>query len=151
MASNPETVGKPQDWDKAVSAAYLWMLADSVKAAAEGAGVSERNMHRWIRSDWWSDACAEAEGRWLRHLTAESRRTVMKAVQEGNAELALRILERRDPEMAPAAKRFDVRLGIQGYIANLPAEEVRRLLALPDDERRIEVQRLIGDGGAAGE
>jgi len=150
MVPESYVVQKPQDWDKALAAAFFWQIAGELKATAKAVGISESTMQRWVRSPWWGRACAESRPDWFSHLTAESRRTVVKAIQEGDSDLALRILERTDPQLAPPAQRLEVRASVQQLIASLPADEVRRLRALPEDERKEELQRLLGPGGIDG-
>ena len=40
MAVADEAPEQPQDWDKAVSFAYLWLIGGETKGAAESAGIS---------------------------------------------------------------------------------------------------------------
>ena len=141
-----ETVKRPQDWDKAVSAAYLWLVLEEKKAAAEGAGIGERTMHRWVHSEWWPEACAEAKGRWLNHLEAESRRTLMRAIVDGDADKALGVLQQLDPTFRPHAKRIEV-VGLVAFVQGMPDDEVRRIKALPEADRPGEIQRLALESG----
>lgn len=131
---------RPHDWDKAVSAAFFWLICDEKRATAESAGVSERTIHRWTRSDWWPEACREAEGRWLQHLEAEARRTVLRSVQAGDSSLAMRILERRDRQLAPRPQEH--RIGIFALLAQLPPSEISRLESMDDEELAEEMKRL---------
>ena len=141
-----ERVKRPQDWAKAVSAAYLWLVIGEQKASAEGAGVGERTMQRWVLSDWWPDACAEAKGRWLHHLESESRRTLMRAIVGGDADKALGVLQQLDPTFRPHAKRIEV-VGLVAFVQGMPDDEVRRIKALPEDDRPGEIQRLALESG----
>lgn len=99
---------RPRSWDAAVSAAYLRLLGHSQAAAADAAGVGERTLRGWERAQWWPRAIAEAEARWLDGLTAAARCTLLRAVRDGDAERALRILERVMPELAPPRMRVDL-------------------------------------------
>lgn len=135
-------VEKPRSWDKAVSAAYLWLIMAEVKKAAAAAGVGERTLHRWILSDWWPDAVAEAETRWLHITVAEARRALLGQIRAGDGDLALRLLERRDARLRPAP----IRVGVFGAIESLPPHEVARIMALPEEQRRAEVRGLLGSG-----
>lgn len=139
------TVNRPQDWNKAVLAAFCWLRSEEIRASAETAGVGERTMQRWVKSHWWPDACREATGRWLDLLTFESMRTLMRAIAGGDADKALKVLERRLPELRPPTQ--DVRVGVFGAIQQLPPDEVSRLLALPEGERQAELRRMLEPKG----
>ena len=134
---------KPHDRQKAVCAAYLWLIHDEVKSAAEGAGVGERTMQRWVRAPWWPEICAEAERNWLRHLTITARRELTRALI-GNGELALKILERRDPNLRPQPQQHEV--GVVAVLASLSTTEVQRLNKLEGAELLNEM-RALGAGG----
>lgn len=108
VAQSEDTVTKPQDWDKAVAAAYLRLIGNSQEVSAEGAGIGRRTLIRYEKADWWHEACEEAADRWLSHLVEESRRTLLAGIKGGNASLALSILERVDRRLTPAANRHEV-------------------------------------------
>ena len=67
MAGKLDAVGKPRDWDKAMSAAYLQLFGLSQEEAAKGAGVGERTLQRWEVSDWWPKACEAARDQGYAH------------------------------------------------------------------------------------
>ena len=146
LAHLPETVKRPQDWGKAVSAAYLWLVTDEVRASAEGAGIGDRTLHRWIHSEWWLQACAEAQDRWRNHVVVESRRTLMRSIKGGNVDKAMDVLKQFDPEFRPRPKEVRV-VGLLAFIQELPNDEVSRVMAMPEAERRIEVGRLASTAG----
>lgn len=146
VADVDRTVSRPQDWGKAVLAAHFWLIADEIRASAESAGVGERTMQRWVKSPWWPDACREASGRWIEHLTVKAQRTLMQAISGGDADKALKVLERLMPELRPPTQ--DVRVGVYGAIQQLPPDEVSRLLALPEEERQAELRRMLEPKGA---
>ncbi len=60
MADKAQGVGKPRDWDKAISVAYLRLRDESQADAAKPAGLGERTVRRWEKSAWWLQACLEA-------------------------------------------------------------------------------------------
>ncbi len=101
MAEKLDVVTKPQNWDKAVSVAYLRLLGLSQKRAAKGAGIGERTLARWELSDWWPEACGEAVDRWMQQLAIECRTTIMAAVKAGDVVTAVKMLERIDKRLAP--------------------------------------------------
>lgn len=146
-ALGPETVAKPTDWGKALYAAYLYQVVETMKQAAAFAGVSYRTMQRWVHSEWWPEAEAQAYHRFLRHTDSQARRALARALTNGETDVMKWYLERRDPNFAPPTKRLDVRMSVQQLIASLPADEVRRLRELPEDQRREELQKLLGPGG----
>ena len=64
MADVTDPVSRPQDWDKVLLAAHLWLTLTTQKEAAKGAGIGERSLQRWITCRWWKQACSEVEGQW---------------------------------------------------------------------------------------
>lgn len=107
MADSTYTVTKPQDWDKAVFAAYLILIGESQARAAKIAGVGQRTVERWVVSDFWPDACEEAaKDRWLKHLAHRARVSVMKNLDD-DGHLALKVAERLDPHLAPPSQRLE--------------------------------------------
>ncbi|MEE8551448.1 MAG: hypothetical protein V3T08_09385 [Gemmatimonadota bacterium] len=105
MADKKQGVRKPREWDKAVSVAYLRLRTESQEDAAKEAGVGLRTVRRWEKSDWWPQACLEACSRWLQGLVYVSQQTLFSAIAtgdaKGDANLALKVVERRIPELAP--------------------------------------------------
>lgn len=99
LAELPDPIGRPQDWDKAVSAAYFRALGASQKVAARAAGCGERTLRDWEACSWWPDAHAEAVVRWRSDLTAEARRSLLRAIKR-DGKLALDVLERLDRTLA---------------------------------------------------
>jgi hypothetical protein len=94
-------------WDKVVSVAYLRLIGHTQAEAAIAAGRSERTIRNWeADTELWAAAREEANSRWLQATTDAARRTVLKAVAR-NADLAFRILERLDPELAPPKQRHE--------------------------------------------
>ena len=106
MADIAQGVGKPRDWDKAISVAYLRLRNESQLDAAKSAGIGERTVRRWENSLWWPQACVEAGSRWLQGLLFVSQQTLFAAIAgddaKGDANLALKVAERRIPALAPS-------------------------------------------------
>lgn len=92
-------VEQPQDWDKAVSAAYFRALGATQAASAEAAGVSERTLRAWENSAWWPQATREAVERWHTDLSAASRKSLLDAVKT-DGDLALKVQERLNPRLS---------------------------------------------------
>ena len=101
MAEKFDAVGKPQNWDKAVSVSYLRLIGLTQKKAAKAAGMGERPLGRFELSEWWPDACGEAVDRWMQQLAIECRTTIMAAVKAGDVVTAVKMLERIDNRLAP--------------------------------------------------
>ena len=95
----------PQDRDKAISVAYLRLTGARQTEAAESAGISADTVSRWENSDWWPEIIAEASKRWLSGLEAKARLVLQNGM---DANIALKVLERRLPELAPATQKTDL-------------------------------------------
>lgn len=100
VASKPDTVAAPQNWDKAVSAAYFRALGASQEDAAKAAGIGERTLTRWEKAAWWPRAHAEAVARWHVDLGAAARKSLLDAIKAGDGKLGLDVLERLDRTLA---------------------------------------------------
>lgn len=138
-----ETCDRPADWDKAVSAAYMRLLGASQEASAKGVGLSRRTLIRYEASDWWPDAQAEADRRWLADVTAATKARLLQTLRESD-DLGglLRVAERLIPDLRPGPTQHDVTVTIQQRIQELSPDELERLEQLPDDELRQELKRL---------
>ena len=101
MAEKLDAVGKPRNWDKAVSVAYLRLIGQSQADAAKAAGLGERTLRRYELSEWWPDACAEAVERWMQQLAIDCRSTILAAVKDGDVQTSVKMLERIDGRLAP--------------------------------------------------
>lgn len=145
-ALDKPTVNKPRDWEGAVLCAYFHLRGYSQDRSAREAGVGPRTLKRWIKSPWWPDALTEARGKWKNGLDIGARRTLGKAMDaEDQPDLALRILERTDPEMAPAKQQIELS---QGYISRDEAVKAFKMLAEAvadivedEDKRRAVVEK----------
>lgn len=146
LAFDKTIVAKPQDWDKAVAAAFLWLISQKVKNSAKLAGVSPRALHMWVRSPWWGDACDEARKKWLNSSTAYARRALMENLKDGDGQSARWLLERTDPDLAPPTQRH------KHEHEYLHRDEVVRLMRIvgeemlrvtPEEDRRIEIVAAI--------
>jgi hypothetical protein len=141
MADVTDPVSRPQDWDKVLLAAHLWLTLTTQKEAAKGAGIGERSLQRWITCRWWKQACSEVEGQWTHDLVRESRRTLLHSVRHGDADKAFKVLERLDPTFSnvlPASNGF-----APGITINFPArdrahpdKEVNEIIWPPRDTNR---------------
>jgi len=106
-AEKNDPVKKPNDWDKAVSVAYLRIIGYSQQDAAASAGAGSRTVRAWEKSSWWHLATSEAKGRWLQGLAGKARKCLERGVGE-DPNLALKVLERMDEDLVPARKRLEL-------------------------------------------
>ena len=104
VPNSGDPVTAPQDRDKAVSVALLRLLGASQEAAAEAAGAGERTVRQWETCSWWPEMLAEASRRWLAGLAAKARKGLERGVEE-DGRLALKVLERLEPALAPPKVR----------------------------------------------
>ncbi|MEX2530699.1 MAG: hypothetical protein WD960_07995 [Gemmatimonadota bacterium] len=111
MSSNlpvsADPVEAPRDREKAVAAAFLRILGASQADAAGAAGVGERTLRGWEGCSWWPDVLADASRRWLDGLAAKARKGLEDAVQV-DGRLALSVLERMEPALAPPKLRAQI-------------------------------------------
>ena len=104
MSQTNSPVGQPNDREKAISAAFLRHVGATQVDAASAAGVDRRTLQRWEQSSWWPDVQRDAADRWLSGLAAQCRRGLEAAVED-DGRLALSVLERLEPALAPARHR----------------------------------------------
>ena len=55
-------------------------------------------MQRWEGSSWWSEVRREAADRWLTGMVGRARHALLRALNEPDGNLALKVLERAVPE-----------------------------------------------------
>lgn len=99
MARPDDKVAKPHHREKAIKVAAMMMAGSTQKEAAEAAGVGVRTVHRWCASDFWEGIQEEARTQYMSDLEAYCLRAVIDAVKDGDANLALKVLERIDPKV----------------------------------------------------
>lgn len=161
-APTERVCNRPRDWDKAVAAAYLRLVGLSQDEAAAGAGCGERTLARWEASIWWPEACEEAVDRWMKALTIESRKTLIQAVKDGDAERALKILERVDRRLAPPKQQHEITFDYlhRDEVAKLMrglAEDVAEIVTDPVQREEIirraraRIEPLFATQGGRGE
>jgi len=113
---------RPNHWDLLIVAAYHRLLGSTQDEAGAAVGRASRTIRTW-ESDTatWQAACAEARRLWLGEVIALARRQLLKALDTADGDLALKILERMDPDFAPALQRHKVQHevgdGISGLLA----------------------------------
>ena len=114
MSDYRDAIGAPRDREKALSAAYLRLLGHTQTEAAIATGVDPRTIGRWEQSSWWCDIQRKAADQWLAGAVGKARRALLRALDEPDGTLALKVLERVVPQLAPLE-----RVASQGAIAKL--------------------------------
>lgn len=95
--------------EKRILVAYLRMCGATQRDAGAAVGRSERTVQAWEADRAsWAQARQEAGERWLDEVTDAARGAVMAAVQAGDAEIGLKILERTVAALAPPKMRLDI-------------------------------------------
>ena len=107
MSQAVDVTATPRERETAISAAYLRLTGTTQQDAASAVGIDRRTLGRWESCSWWRDIQREASDRWLAGLAARARRGLEAAV-ERDGSLALRVLERLDPALAPQPTRLRV-------------------------------------------
>jgi len=100
-------MGLPRYWSKAVEAAGYRLLGASQEETAKAVGFSRRTIQKWESEDWWDKARAEGHALYTQNVANYARRTVLNAVRDGDAKIALTILERLDETFAPNAIKVE--------------------------------------------
>ena len=126
MSHSGGAIRRPHDREKALSCAYLRHVGHTQEAAAKATGVDRRTVQRWESSDFWPDIKREASDRWLSGLAAQCRRGLEAAVAD-DGRLALAVLERLEPALAPARQR--VGLSADLNMNRLTDEQLERIAA----------------------
>ena len=113
MSEHSDPIGAPRDREKALSAAYLRLLGSTQAEAAMTTGVDPRTLGRWESCSWWPEVQREAADRWLAGAIGKARRALLRALDKPDGALALKILERVVPELAPAQQRIELGVDIR--------------------------------------
>jgi hypothetical protein len=146
---------KRRHWEKRVLAAYWRLLGSSQKAAGAAVGRSERSVWTWEQdAATWAQACAEAKQRWLGEVHALARRQLLKAMMTADGDLALKLLERLETELAPPAHRLkhegELLLTQQPEWQALRTAIMQALADMPDARLRLAAV-LTGEQVSGGE
>lgn len=113
-------VPRPRYWEKRVLAAYLRMLGATQAVAGKAVARNARRIREWEADATWAQAREEARQRWLGELTDAARVTLLTTLKDvSQGFLALQVLERIDPDLAPAKQQVDVNLQGGGLAALL--------------------------------
>lgn len=128
MSEPADCVAAPRDRETAVSCAYLRLTGSSQAEAAKAAGVDPRTLGRWESCSWWPAIQREAGERWLAGAAAKARRSLLAALEEPDGRLALSVLERLVPELAPARQRVELKGSLKRIeLRRMPNEAIDRI------------------------
>jgi cell division inhibitor SulA len=106
-AAFPATTTRPRHWAKRVGAAYFRMMGLTQAEAGKAVGRSMRSVRAWeAEKVTWALARQEARQCWLGELTDAARKTLLQAIRAGDGDLALKVLERTDTDLAPPTQRL---------------------------------------------
>ena len=85
----------PVHWDARVKAAAMRDLGLTQCETGTIVGVTERTIRNWEKHSSWQEAMEEARQStpWHIDIVAAAQRTVLRAIAQGDVELAWRVLE----------------------------------------------------------
>jgi hypothetical protein len=143
----------PKQWEKWVLYAYLRMLGATQKDAASAVGRKKRTCQVWEEHRaLYAQARDEARQRWLGDVVDTARATLLKSLRDGAGELALKVLERIDPALAPPAQRLkhEGQVDLVAHPAWLTLRaQILQVLA-PYPEARAQLAEVLTDGNGTG-
>jgi hypothetical protein len=109
--SPDDPVQKPQDWDRVVDAACVFLVDGTVEEAATLSGYSERQIRRFRnKCSWWEEALNEAANDRLGELPRYCLRMLLSKAREGELDerLAWDIVQRMDGRVPDESSNVDV-------------------------------------------
>jgi len=124
MSQSEDLIRKPSDREKALSAAFLRHVGATQSDAASATGIDRRTLQRWESCSWWPDVQREAAERWLAGLASKARVGLESAVV-GDGRLALAVLERLEPALAPPRQRVGLSADLD--MSHLTDEQLKRI------------------------
>src|SRR5436853_604320 len=134
--------GLHRHWEKVVLSAYYRLLGSSQTAAGAAVGRSQRTIRVWENeAALWTRATEEARRRWLGEISSLARRQLLKGLMDADADLALKVIERLDPDLAPPSQRLrhegHVSLSTSAEWQELRTVILRALSAYPEARARV--------------
>ena len=111
----------------ALSVAYLRTLGSTQEEAALAAGVDRRTVQRWEGSSWWPEVLYEASNRWLSGVVGRARHALLRALAEPDGHLALKVLERTVPQLAPTERVANTGAIAKLDFASMTDEQLSRI------------------------
>jgi len=127
MSQSTDPVQGPRDRETALSVAYLRTLGSTQEEAALAAGVDRRTVQRWEGSSWWPGVMQAACDRWLKGVVGLARHALMRALDEPDGRLALQILERVIPQLAPTERVANTGAIAKLDFASMTDEQLSRI------------------------
>jgi hypothetical protein len=129
------------------------MLGHTQKDAAHAVQRSERRAQEWENTRLlYAQAREEARQRWLGEAMDAARKTLLESIKGGAGDLALKLLERTDGDLAPAAQR----LKHEGTVDLVTSSawvtlrmQILQILA-PYPEARAQLAEMLTDGNDNG-
>lgn len=100
VISNPTRVGRPTDMTPTTVTKLMAAFNNgfNVVEACYYAGISKQTYYRWLKEDTeFSDLMERAKSA----PNTKAKEVVIKAINEGDAQLAFRYLQARDPDFKP--------------------------------------------------
>jgi len=100
--------------------AYLRMMGLTQAQAGAAVGRAERTVREWEGDPGtWTQAREAARRRWLGELTDISRKILLETIKNGAGDLALKVLERVDGDLAPPTQRLHHQLEVGEGLSSL--------------------------------
>ena len=127
MSQSADPVRGPRDREAALSVAYLRTLGSTQEEAALAAGVDRRTVQRWEGSSWWPEVLYEASNRWLSGVVGRARHALLRALAEPDGHLALKVLERTVPQLAPTERVANTGAIAKLDFASMTDEQLSRI------------------------
>jgi hypothetical protein len=122
---------KPQDWDKVVSAAYLRVLGQTQSQVAEVVGCDRATLSRWEHAEFWPVAVAEACDRWIDDKLIGKAMSGLEAAVMAEGGLAMTVLERLVPRLAPLASKLNIKQDVNvNHVNDAAADFTSRIRSL---------------------
>jgi len=112
--SPDDRVKRPQDWDRVVDAACVFLVDGTADEAATLSGYSKRQLARFRNEcSWWEDALNEAANERLGELPRYCLRMLLQKARDGELDekLAWDIVQRMDGRVPSDSKSVDVTSG----------------------------------------
>ena len=127
MSQSTDHVTAPRNRETALSVAYLRTLGSTQEEAALAAGVDRRTVQRWEGSSWWPEVLCEASNRWLSGVVGRARHALLLALAEPDGHLALKVLERTVPQLAPTERVANTGAIAKLDFASMTDEQLSRI------------------------
>ncbi len=144
MSEPNDPVAAPRDREVALSAAYLRLLGHTQQEAANAAGLDPRTIGRWEASSWWPDIVREAGDRWLAGAIGKARRALLEALGQPDGPLALKVLERTVPELAPVSQRVELSGALMDVDLNLLSDHAISRIADGEHPVKVLISAVLG-------